>query len=285
MSLELGLQLYSVRDELEKDFAGTLEKVAEIGYKNLEFFTHDADKGMKIGGMTASELKKALDKFGLNAVSMHVGPLDDKNLEEAIAYNLEIGSSGIGYSIAFFNNKQDVLNLAKELNKYGEKCKENGIDLYYHNHFQEFKKYDGEYALDILLENTDENLVKVEFDTYWAIRGGIDPVNYLERLGKRCHLVHQKDMPAEILNVSAFDVINENEEIGFEAFSKVSKPEYFAEVGEGSIDIKSIIETVQNIGAAKYIFVEQDLTTKNQLDSIKISCQSMSQLLDAYQIK
>jgi sugar phosphate isomerase/epimerase len=282
MSLELGLQLFSVRDELEKDFVGTLQKVAEIGYKNVEFFIHDASKEMKIGGMEASELREVLDNLGLKAVSMHVNPLTDEDiLEKAIQYNLEIGSSGIGCSIAFFNNKQEVIDFAKALNKCAQMCKDNGLDFYYHNHFQEFQKFEGEYVLDILLENTDENLVKAEFDTYWALRGGIDPVDYLKKLGSRCDLVHQKDLPATAKPVNAFEVLGEEKDIDFDAFLDFSKPEYFTEAGEGSMDIKSIIETIREIGAAKYIFVEQDLTTKNQLESVEISYKNMIQLLEA----
>ncbi|WP_257347274.1 sugar phosphate isomerase/epimerase family protein [Pseudalkalibacillus decolorationis] len=282
MSLELGLQLFSVRDELEKDFVGTLQKVAEIGYKSVEFFIHDASKGMKIGGMEANELKKVLNNLGLNAVSMHVDPLTDEDiLEKAIQYNLEIGSTGIGCSIAFFKNKQEVIDFAKALNKCGQKCRENGLAFYYHNHFQEFQKFDGQYVLDILLESTDESLVKSEFDTYWALRGGIDPVDYLKKLGSRCDLVHQKDLPATAKPVNAFEVLGEEKEIGFDEFIGFSKPEYFTEAGEGSMDIKSIIETIRQIGAAKYIFVEQDLTTKNQLESVELSYKNMIQLLDA----
>ncbi len=280
MTLSMGLQLFSVRDELAKDYFSTLKKVADIGYKNLEFFIHDADNEMKIEGLEAKDLKNKLDELGLNAVSMHVSPLNDEVLDEAIAYNLELGSRAIGCSIAFFNKKQDVLEFSEKLNEYGRKCKDKGIDFYYHNHFQEFQKFDGKYVLDIILENTDENLVKLEFDTYWALRGGVNPVEYLKKVGSRCDIIHQKDMPTTTNPINAFEKIGENAEIDFDSFLPFSKAEYFTEIGEGIMDIEEIVKTARELGFAEYILVEQDLTTRNQLESVEISYNNLTKLLN-----
>lgn len=275
MSLELGLQLFSVRDELEKDYVKTLERVAEIGYKNLEFFIHDAEGGMNIGGMSAQELRGILDDLGLKSISMHV-PLEEEMFKEAIEYNLELGSQGLGIGIGFFKNKDEVLSFSEKLNHFGEMCKEKGLSFYYHNHFQEFQNISGERPFDLLMENTDPSFVKFEFDTYWALRGGVDPVEYLKKLGNRCDLVHQKDLPADVSPINALEAFSEGEEIHFDNFLEFSKPEYFAEVGEGIMDIERIIQTVREIGAAKYLFVEQDLTTKNQIDSVELSYKNIS---------
>ncbi|MFD1064819.1 sugar phosphate isomerase/epimerase family protein [Oceanobacillus locisalsi] len=280
MSLSMGLQLFSVRDELAKDYFSTLKKIADIGYENLEFFIHDADKEMKIEGLEAKDLKNRLDELGLKAISMHVSPLTDEIIEEAITYNLELGSGGIGCSIAFFSNKQEVLDFSKTLNKYGQMCKEKGLDFYYHNHFQEFQKFDGEYVLDIILENTDPELVKLEFDTYWTLRGGVDPVDYLKKVKERCKIIHQKDMPSSTNPVNAFESLDENAVIDFDAFIPFSQPEYFTEIGDGMMDIPEIIKTAQEIGSAKYILVEQDLTTRSQLESIEISYKNLKNMLN-----
>ncbi|MBS4219073.1 sugar phosphate isomerase/epimerase [Bacillus sp. FJAT-49711] len=279
MSLSLGLQLYSVRDELEKDYLGTLERLAEIGYKNLEVAIHNADEGLKVGGMNAAEVKKQLDRLGMRVVSSHIGPLDKVDWDEVADFSHTLGSEAVGCSIAFFTNYQEILDFSAELNKYGEECRKRDLQFYFHNHFQEFQKFNGKYAMDIVLENTDKDLVKMEFDTYWAVRGGVDPVEYLRQLGDRCGLIHQKDLPATVEKSNLFDVIGEDAEITFESFVKIPKPEEFTEIGEGVLDIASIIREAKKIGAAKYIFVEQDLTPRNQLDSVEISYKNITELL------
>ncbi len=276
MSLQFGLQLYSVRDELQKDYWGTLEKLAEIGYRNLEIANHNAEDGLE---PNATELRKRLDALGMKVVSSHISPLD--RYEEIIAYNQELGSTAIALGIAFFKNKQEVLNCCQMLNRHGEAYKKGGLDFYYHNHFQEFQKFDGQYVLDIILENTDKDLVKIEFDTYWAVRGGVDPIAYLQKLGDRCDLVHQKDLPAHASPVNLLEVLGEDSDITFERFLTLHQADQFAEVGEGTLNIEGILNTVKQIGAAKYVFVEQDLTTRNQLESVAISYRNISKLFEA----
>ncbi|RKP51515.1 sugar phosphate isomerase/epimerase [Cohnella endophytica] len=276
MNLQFGLQLYSVRDELQKDYWGTLEKLAAIGYRHLEIANHNADSGLE---PNATELRKRLDALGMKVVSSHIHPLD--RYEEIIAYNKELGSTAIGLGIAFFKNKREVLECCELLNRHGEAYKKGGLDFYYHNHFQEFQKFDGEYVLDIILNNTDKDLVKIEFDTYWAVRGGVDPIAYLKKLGDRCDLVHQKDLPATAIPANLLEVTGEDADITFERFLELQQADQFSEVGEGTLDIAGIIRTVREIGAAKYIFVEQDLTSRNQLESVEISYRNISKLFGA----
>ncbi|CAM4346246.1 sugar phosphate isomerase/epimerase [Paenibacillus alkaliterrae] len=273
MSLQFGLQLYSVRDELKKDYWGTLEKLAAIGYKNLEIANHNAEEGLE---PDATELRKRLDALGMKVVSTHIDPID--RYEDIIAYNKELGSSAVALGIAFFKNKQEVLDMCKQFNRHGEVYKKAGIDFYYHNHFQEFQKFDGQYIMDIILENTDKDLVKVELDTYWTVRGGVDPIAYLHKLGDRCDLVHQKDLTAAAQPVNLLEVVGEDADITFERFIGVLQEDHFSEVGEGTLDIAGIINAVKEIGAAKYIFVEQDMTARNQLESVEISYRNISKL-------
>lgn len=270
----LGLQLFSVRDELQKDYFGTLEKLAALGYRNLEIAVHNIDACIE---PNAAVLRRRLDELGMKVVSSHLSPLDRH--EEIAAYLGELGCPAVGCSIAFFRNKQDVLDFSGKLNRYGEMFKKRNLEFYYHNHYQEFQKMDGQYVMDILLAHTDPDLVKVEFDTYWAQRGGVDPVEYLKKLGDRCDLVHQKDLPAGIHPVNLFETIGEEAEIAFESFVQMLEPEQFTEIGEGVMDIPAIVRTIREIGAVKYVFVEQDLTLKNQLESVAISYRNMNRLL------
>ncbi len=274
MSLQFGLQLYSVRDELIKDFKGTIEKVATIGYKNVELFFHDASNpGGTVGGLSPTDLKAAFDSCGLKAVSAHIdlGFLPEDKAELIVSYAKEVGFDSVGIAIAFYANKQGVLDMCEALNKAGAYFKKHGIQLYYHNHFEEFQKFDGQYVMDILLENTDAELLKVEFDTYWAVRGGVDPVAYLEKLGSRCDLLHQKDLPAQVNPVNLFEVVGEDAVIDMGLMIKLHKIEYFTEAGQGVMDIPAIVEAFSSKPEARYLFIEQDWTTRNQLDSVEIS--------------
>src|SRR5690625_4956398 len=139
MTLELGLQLYSVRDELAKDFIGTLENIASIGYENLELFFHNDNYiEESVGNLKAYELKKELDRLNLNAVSAHITTnfLNSEKAGNMIKFAKTVGFQSLGIAIAFFKNKQDVLDLCNQMNQAGKLYYENGLQLYYHNHFQ-----------------------------------------------------------------------------------------------------------------------------------------------------
>ncbi|NGP45240.1 sugar phosphate isomerase/epimerase [Bacillaceae bacterium SIJ1] len=269
--MELGLQLYSVREELEKDFLGTLEKVAQIGYTNVELAFHNVENNINIGGMTAKEFKEQLDHFGLKAVSSHVHPIEKVNWRDMIAFNHTIGSSALVCPMKFFKDRDDVLRFCENLNDYGNLCEKEGISFYYHNHFQEFQKFGQDSAFDIMIDNTDPSLVRFEFDTYWALRGGVDPIHYLKKLDSRCDLIHQKDLPAGVSPVNAFERLDTNEPVSMETFIPFSKQEYFTEVGHGVMNIDDILQTAKVLGYAKYVFVEQDLTSLNQIKSVEKS--------------
>ena len=283
MTIELGLQLYSVRDELEKDFIGTLEKVASIGYKNLELFFHNAeDIEGSVGNLRAEELKLELERLKMKAVSAHISPLflNPEKMVEVINFAKTVGISKLALSIAFFEGKQNVLDLCKHMNAIGKLCNENGIQFYYHNHFEVFQKFENQYVMDIILQNTDEDLLKVEFDTYWALRGGVDPLEYLSVLGDRCDLLHQKDLPATVNPINIYEKIGEDANVNMELMMKSQNVEDFTEVGQGVMDIPGIIEAFKDKTGTKYIFIEQDWTMKNQLESIEISYNYISKFFE-----
>ncbi|WP_167577609.1 sugar phosphate isomerase/epimerase [Ammoniphilus sp. YIM 78166] len=280
MSLSIGLQVFSIRKELAKDFWGTLEKVAEIGYKNIEFANHSAGTDFGVGfNIDADTLKQGMERLGLKTISAHIHPMSVDIMDQVIDYHQAIGNNSLVCGIGFWKNKAEVLAFSKELNIIGEKCRKRGMDFYYHNHFMEFQKFEGQTVMDIILENTEKEFVKIELDTYWAIRGGIDPIPYLRKLGDRCDLIHQKDLTLEAKPANIFETIGEECEINSEKFREFSKVEYFTEVGEGTIDIRSIIKEARDIGAARYIILEQDHSNRNELESIAISYRNLERLL------
>lgn len=278
MGLEFGLQLFSVRDELQKDFIGTLEKLALIGYKNIELFFHGDDLKATIGNLEPAILKQELDRLELKAVSAHIAEehLEVNNGEEIIGYSKLLGVQSLVIAIAYFKNKEEVLAFSKRLNEFGKLLKTHNLQLYYHNHFHEFQEFDGEYVLDTILKNTNEDLVKVEFDTYWCLRGGIDPLEYLKKLGGRCDLIHQKDLSAEVDTINLFNKVGNDSVLNRESMVNVRNTDDFTEMGQGIMDIPGIIETFRNNPEAKYIFVEQDWTKRSQIESVEISYRYLS---------
>jgi sugar phosphate isomerase/epimerase len=281
MDLQIGLQLYSVRNELQRDALAALEKVAAIGYKNLELITTVTDRGLLFGEKTLpSEFRKYLDRLDLKAVGAHVMLQEGMNLDRVIDALTEVGVSSLVIPFALFDSRQSVMSLCKQLNQFAEVCKKKSIQLYYHNHFQEFQKFDDRMVMDFMLENTDRDLVMFEFDTYWAIRGGQDPIAWIRKFGKRCDLLHQKDLPEGVRPVNLFDLSIQNQDMKLMDMFKTISPEQFTEIGAGIINIPEIIEAGRTYGNARYIIVEQDMTSKTELDSITISYKKLIRLLD-----
>ncbi|WP_240419933.1 sugar phosphate isomerase/epimerase family protein [Paenibacillus periandrae] len=280
MSLSMGLQLFSVKNALKQDFIGTLEKLGDIGYKSLEMVIRKTDEGLSlVGELSAKEVRTQLDRLGMKVVGCHTHINEETEWEGIIESNHLIGSPAIGCSIAFFSNKDDVLRFCESFNRYGELCKTNGLGLYYHNHFQEFQQFHGETVMDIMLNNMEKDLIHFEFDSYWAVRGGADPIVWLHKLGDRCKKLHQKDLPVTAQPVNWFDVFGATSNITIDELYKTQDPAHFCEVGTGTLNIRAIIEAARSIGSAEYIFVEQDVTAKDEVEGVAISYGNLERLL------
>ncbi|MBA4492785.1 sugar phosphate isomerase/epimerase family protein [Paenactinomyces guangxiensis] len=247
MSIPIGVQLYTLRNEAEKDFVGVLEKVKEIGYEGIEF--------AGFGGLSVREVKKAVDQQGLVPVSSHV-PLDllEYDLDQVIADHAELGVKFLVCPWVEEERRKgtgDYQKLAETFNHIGRKCLEAGFQFCYHHHEFEFVRFSGEQvpALDLLLQQTNERNVHLELDVYWAAYAGESPVQYLKRYQGRCPLVHLKDM---------------------EALEKRS----FAEVGEGILPIGEIIAASHQTGV-EWLIVEQDECQRPPLESVRISMENL----------
>ncbi len=249
--LPIGIQLYTVRDLSSKDFKDTLKKVADIGYKHFEFAGY--------GGMNAAELSAFLQQIGVNTCGTHEGYekfLD--NAQQVIDFNSAIGSPYIVIpSMPGHFRRTDEHGLkefAYNLNTFGYKVKEAGMQLCYHNHSFEFEKLDdGRTLYDVIFTETDAELVKAEVDVAWAFNAGVDPVELFDKYSDRVKLLHMKDL---------------------------DKNGKLAPVGEGVIDMPAVIKKAKEIGVAYYI-VEQDRTRegKDILNEIEISYKNLSKLL------
>jgi sugar phosphate isomerase/epimerase len=279
MSLELGLQLYSVREALQQSPVNTLQRISEIGYKNLELALRNNDSEIQAAGMSAADFRREIDALGMKTVSCHARVNDDIDMERLLDFLQEVGSPTLIIPMGLFNGKQHALEYCRSLNRYGEVARKRGISLYYHNHFQEFQEFEGEKIFDTLINNTDPELVKFELDTYWTVRGGEDPVDWIRKLGNRCDLFHQKDLPSTVEQVNYFEVYGTDASITMDLMYTTQDPAQFTESGEGVLDIASYIREIRNLNHGKYIFVEQDMTSRGELDSIAISYRNMSELL------
>ena len=193
MSIQVALELYTVRDETSRDFVGTLRRVAQLGYAGVEFAGY--------GNLTAAEMSTVLTETGLRAVATHLrlDALQSLQLDEAIQYCKDIGCSIIVLpSLPHeWRTLAGIQALAPQLNAIGQRCQEHGITFGYHNHDFEFTRLDGMYLLDHLLSLTDSSLVKIELDMYWAAYAGVDPVAFLQTHADRIALIHLKDMATD----------------------------------------------------------------------------------------
>jgi sugar phosphate isomerase/epimerase len=237
----IGIQLYTVRGELAKDVEGTLSRIAEIGFKEVEF------AGYPQG--TARSLRTMLDRLGLTAPSSHVGMQAvrgewERTLDEAGT----LGQRHIvvpSVPVSERRTLEEWKRVAAAFNKAGEIAKGRGIQFCYHNHDFEFAELEGSVPYDLLLRETDPSLVKLELDLYWVSKGGRDPLEYFAKWPGRFPLVHVKDMDA-------------------------TPRKFFADVGSGTIDFKRIFSQAEQAGIRHY-FYEQDSTPGAPLQSARAS--------------
>lgn len=242
----VGLQLYTVRDETEKDFQHTIRRVAEMGYTAVEFAGY--------GNLSSKELAALLAETNLRAPSTHVGlHILEQDLDGAINYALDLGCSYlvIPYLNPELRNAHAIATLATRFNEIGKRCQERGITLAYHNHDFEFAAADQGLFLDALLAATDPQLVKLELDTYWAAYAGVDPISYIKRYTGRIPLVHLKDM---------------------------SNDRTFTEVGDGTLDISGYIQAARESGA-HFGIVENDHPRIPSLESARRSFENLTKIV------
>jgi sugar phosphate isomerase/epimerase len=249
---KIGLQLYTVRFEMAKDFAGTLEKVASIGYKEAELaeFAQDADGKVTYFKRSPQEVHAALDSRGLVSPSTHVTfkSLQPENFVRVIEASKVFGHRYIvcpWIEIEIRNQPDGWKRAADAFNHAGEACKKAGIQFAYHNHWFEFAPgADGKMPYDFLLQETDANLVKMELDLCWIVVGGQDPVQYFNKYPGRFPLVHVKDMK-KIPKVDPSGGQNFGDSVDMTS------------VGDGVIDWKNILGKSEKAGI-KHYFVEHD---------------------------
>jgi sugar phosphate isomerase/epimerase len=268
-STDIGMQLYSMSKALSDDFTGTLEMLAEAGYKNLEFagpyyFSPEDEiknnvliqqmglKGYGYYNYTPTELHKFLDDLGLTSYSAHVSIQSlEHDIEEVLKAATTIGHKYLICPMTLGPDIDTYKNAADKFNKIGESCKKAGIKFGYHNHSQEFHDFNGERPIDVLMERTDPKLVIFELDLFWTTVAGVDPAKFIKKHSDRIRLVHIKDMAKKMETPSTDWRVFTDMSIGREILTNQTI------VGEGIIDFKKILDTAEKEGIQHYI-IESD---------------------------
>lgn len=249
MSLSVALQLYSVRDDIAADFAGTLVKVKALGYAGVEF--------AGLYGHSAAEVKKMCEDAGLVPLSAHVPYVDMKRDPKGVlAAYAEIGCKYIAIPYLMPEHRpgsEGFADVIKDAETIGREAKALGMQLLYHNHDFEFDKIDGKYALEVLYDTVPADLLATELDTCWVNVGGEEPSAYVRKYTGRAPVVHLKDFVGSR---------NENmyELIGIETEKKeeiLKTPFEFRPVGYGVQNMPSIVKAAEDAGAS-WVVVEQD---------------------------
>jgi len=245
----LSLQLYTVRNEIIKDFPGTMRRIREIGFRSVETaFWPD--------GMTIKNAAKHIKDAGLKVSGCHVElPVGDKKqimLDTAAAF-------GSGKMIWHgwpedkrYSTLDGTMELVSIYNEASGFALENGLQFGLHNHWWEYRnKVGGRFVYEVLLENTDKNIF-FEIDTYWVKVGGQDPAAIIKKFGSRAPMLHIKDGPAKFNDLLAID-----------------NPDPMTPVGQGTQNFPAIVKAAD--GNTEWMVVELDKSTINVFDALKQS--------------
>ena len=259
--LPLGLQLYSVRELLPKDYEGTLKQVAALGYREVEaagFYHH-----------SAADVKQAMQTAGLKCVSAHYPSSElHEHIDEIIPFHKELGAEYIICSSPGLKNPssqqggghaklsmEDWQWNAEQFNEFGKKVSAAGLKFGYHNHVAEFQKIDGAVPYDALLKGTDPALVTFEMDCGWVKVGGGDAEAYLKQHADRISMLHVKD---------------------FKPAAAGEEPKA-AELGHGTTDFNAIFRAASRT-RIKHCFVEQEAFNMAPMESLKVDADYMKSI-------
>ena len=239
---KVGLQLYSVRDEMEKDMDATLKAVKEMGYDYVEFAGYF--------GKTAEEVKTLLDKYELKAISVHQATdLFEKEGKAAVDY---LNTIGVEYSAIPWYDKNELYNNWDEtVAKFAEVSKllkAGGIQLMYHNHDFEFVKIDGEYVLDKLYRTFDAETLMPEIDTCWVHYAGVNPAEYVKKYAGRIKVLHLKDFVCKKLGGGPVYALIDEDGNEIKNASKEDNGFKFTPVGSGIQNWNEILTAADEAG-------------------------------------
>ncbi len=245
----VAVQLYTIRDAISKDFRGSLKRLADLGFKNVETAFWPKDISVETAANTLKEL-------GLNVTSCHVDKPTKDNINELVKTAKAYGSKNLIWHgwpedkrYSSLEGTKQLVNIYKESNKL---AKDNGLHFGLHNHWWEYRNHvGGKLVYEVLNEDLDDDIF-FETDVYWVKVAGQDPVNILKKLQKRIHFIHIKDGPA----VFSEKLIKD-------------EPDPMAPVGQGTLDIPGIINACSD--NVQWLVIELDKSAIDPYDALKQS--------------
>lgn len=244
----IGLALYTVRNLTSRDYEGTLRKVAEIGYRDVDMYIYDARR-------EPAQTRAMLDRVGLACPSARVAtPALYRGWDRFLDAANTLGARWITLANIPYEERlhlRDWQELADVLNKAGDAARRRGLSLCYHNHSFELESMEGKIPLDLLLASTEPGLVKLQMDVYWITHGRRDPATEIGRLGSRVASLHLKDMDA-------------------------TAARGITSVGRGTIDFKAVLAAAADAKVPHY-FVEED-SPADPMAAIRSSYAHLAQL-------
>lgn len=257
----VGLQMYSLRDQLPKDPKGVIAKIAAAGYKEVETFGYSKQGGF--WGLDAKAFSDVLKANGLTTPSGHFGM--DEFLLQGKTTELEnniaaANATGMTYIVIPSVNGEALKSadsfkkIAEKMNKAAEICGKAGLKLGYHNHNFEWKPVDGTTFYDTILKETDAKLVNMEMDIFWVVRAGQDPVKLFKQHPGRFALCHIKDRDKKQTDLNT-------------------------EIGKGSIDFKTIMTHAKEAGLKHFIVEQENFTNIDPYVSIAESAAYVKNVL------
>ena len=248
-----GIQLYSLKDEMEKDPKSTLKKLASFGYKYLEGY--ESLLGL-FWGMSNIEFNIYLESLGLKMIASHCNDTDDFDGFNSKCF--QAAEIGMDYLICPWiggeRNKETFQKHADTFNKCGQIAKTNGIKFAFHNHDYTFKNDKGEVLQDILMKNTDPDLVDFELDIYWVVAAKQDPIKWFDKYPNRFKYCHVKD------------------------YLKLENGHETCTLGRGSIDFQKVISHGVKKGLKTFIVEQENFRNTNPLEAARDNLNYMKKI-------
>lgn len=238
MKPSISLQLWSLRDDMRRDFAGTVAAVARLGYPAVELAGY--------GNLDFRGATEAIKAAGLRVSGMHVGLERLRASPEQVAVEaLTLGTKDItcpSAPSALMGTRDSCRRLGEELGKLGALFRAYGLRFSFHNHDRELEIVDGRHVLDWMLDAAAPQDLAGQADVYWLHKGGVDPAAYLRQLGRRVPLVHLKDDK---------------------------------ELGGGPVDFAAVFAAIDAVGAAEWLIVEQEAYSHAPIDSMRVNLEQL----------
>jgi len=273
---EFGIQLWTVRQDMAKDPRGVLQQLATYGYKQIESFSSGPSRDI-FWGMTAHDFKSYCDSVGLTCISAHCDPaytLDEKLIDQFKQLVDDAAGIGMKYLLNPFmiqlKSIDEFKKAADGFNKQGEICKQAGLKFGYHNHNYSFRKIDGVFPQDVMMQNTDPALVDFEMDIYWVVDAGQDPIEWLKKYPNRFRLCHIKDHYADEITA---DLVKKEKAEEPRLGLNVS-----CDLGKGKIDFSKILKVAAETGVQYYLVEQERFDKSTPLQSAKNDAEYMKRL-------